>query len=268
MTAGTTNEPRASVREVADVAGRLVAAQKGAPRVQSTISDRDITVETGYAIQQNVMRLRRRAGEKLVGYKIGLTSVASQELFSASQPISGYLWGQSVLGETARISLAGMHAPLVEVEVAFVMRSALEGPRTTPEEILAATEKIVVVLEIVDSRWSGGAPGLGQIVADNSNAAAVVVGPRISSLDQDLSAIRADVSVGAQRLSGTGANVMGSPLHAVSWLVAQLSRQNERIEAGQIILSGTMTAPTPVRPGDQVSVNVGNLDTMVVSLLD
>lgn len=268
MTARITNEPHASAREITDVAKRLVAAQKGAAQVQPATSDREITVETGYAIQQTVMRLRSRAGEELAGYKIGLTSAASQGHFSASQPISGYLWGQSVLEETDQISLAGMHAPLVEVEIAFIMRSALEGTSITPEEILAATEKLVVVLEIVDSRWSGGAPGLGQIVADNSNAAAVVVGPRISSLDRDLSTIRVDVAVGQQRLCGTGANVMGNPLHAVSWLVAQLSRQNERIEAGQIILSGTMTAPIPARPGDQVSVSVGDCNAMVVSLLN
>lgn len=254
--------------EVLDLSESLAAAQRGSGRLQPTDSDRDITVETGYIIQQAVMQLRRQAGENVVGYKIGLTSPASQELFSASQPIAGLLWERSVFEETDRISLAGMHAPLVEVEVAFIMRSALEGPGVTADEVLAATETISVALEIVDSRWSGGQPGLGQIVADNANAAAIVMGPRISSTDLDLSTIRVDVQIGQQGLNGKGTNVMGNPLHAVSWLVGHLSTQNKRIEAGQIILSGTMTVPTPVHPADRVRVEIGGLGTMAVTIGD
>jgi 2-keto-4-pentenoate hydratase len=157
---------------------------------------------------------------------------------------------------------------LVEVEVAFIMRSVLEGPGVTVDEVLAATETFALALEIVDSRWSGSPPGLGQIVADNSNAAAVVMGPRTSSMDLDVSTIRVDVQVGQKSLSGRGTNVMGNPLHAVIWLVEQLSTQNKRIEAGQIILNGTMTAPTPVHPGDRIRVDMQGLGTMAVTVGD
>jgi 2-keto-4-pentenoate hydratase len=160
-----------------------------------------------------------------------------------------------------------MHSPLVEVEVAFIMRSALEGPGVTAEEVLAATEKIAIALEVVDSRWSGQ-PGLGQIVADNSNAAAIVLGPRISNTDLNLSTVWVDVQVGEYSLSGNGTSVMGNPLHAVSWLIEQLSRQNKRIEAGQIILSGSMTTPTPVQPGDLVRVDMRGMGTMTVTFGD
>ena len=254
--------------DVQGISESLAAAQRGLGRLEPTDSDRDITVETGYIIQQAVMQLREQAGENVVGYKIGLTSPASQELFSASQPIAGLLWEGSVFEEADRISLAGMHAPLVEVEMAFIMRTALEGPGVTAGEVMAATETISVALEIVDSRWSGGQPGLGQILADNANAAAIVMGPRISSTDLDVSSIRVDVQVGQQSLSGRGTNVMGNPLHAVSWLVEQLSTQNKRIEAGQIILSGTMTVPTPVHPGDRIRVDIRGLGTMAVTIAD
>lgn len=75
-------------------------------------------------------------------------------------------------------------------------------------------------------------------------------------MDFNLSTIRADVQAGQHSLSGRGRNVIGNPLHAVSWLVEQLSRQNNRIEQAQRILSGTMTAHTPVHPGDRVRVNM------------
>lgn len=52
-------------------------------------------------------------------------------------------------------------------------------------------------------------------------------------MDFNLSTIRADVQAGQHSLSGRGRNVMGNPLHAVSWLVEQLSRQNNRIEQAQ-----------------------------------
>lgn len=268
MSVQITSVGASQTEEILGIAESLAAAQGGLGRIQPTDSDRDITVETGYIIQQTVTQLRRQAGENVVGYKIGLTSPASQELFSASQPIAGSLWERSVFEETDRISLAGMHAPLVEVEVAFIMRTALEGPGITAREALAATETISLALEIVDSRWSGDQPGLGQIVADNANAAAIVMGPRISNTDLDVSTIQVNVQIEQQTLSGKATNVMGNPLHAVSWLVDQLSTQNKRIEAGQTILSGTMTVPTPVHPGDRIRVDIRGLATMAVTIAD
>jgi 2-keto-4-pentenoate hydratase len=254
--------------KVSALSDRLAAAQKGAGKVHPAVSDGEMSLKTAYDIQRAVMHSRQNTGDSLMGYKIGLTSSASQDLYSASEPIAGLLWDRAVFAESDPISLAAMHAPLVEVEVAFIMRSALDGPDVSAEDVLAATETIGLALEIVDSRWSGGQPGLGQIVADNANAAAVVMGPRLFSPDLDLSSIRVDARVGQQALIGRGTNVMGNPLHAVRWLAEHLSREDKRIEAGQIVLSGTLTQPTPIHPGDRIEVDIRGFGSMAVTIAD
>src|SRR4051794_8545157 len=51
----------------------------------------DFPLETAYEIQDQGIRLRQSRGEKIVGYKMGLTSKAKMEQMGLSLPIYGVL---------------------------------------------------------------------------------------------------------------------------------------------------------------------------------
>lgn len=243
-------------------AGRLETAQRlGAP-IAATDADRALELSAGYAVQRARRELRAAAGQRVAGHKIGLTSGTARDAFGAAEPIGGYLFAGSVLdvpdGRDLEFSCAGRIEPKLEVEIAFILGAPLEG-RVTPAEVLAATAKFALAFEIVESRWVGGASALGMLVADNSNAAAALLGRRTPARDVDVRGIATELRLGAGRWPGVATNVMGDPAAAVAWLATHLAERGERLEAGQIVLSGTLTAPVPVGPGDTAVADFGRL---------
>jgi 2-keto-4-pentenoate hydratase len=215
-----------------------------------------LDVAAGYAVQAAGRALCVAAGERVAGRKVGLTSAGAQRAMGTSEPVSGYLLDSTVVTAAPEFACRGLVAPRVEVEVAFVLARALEGPDVSAAEVLAATAHVAPALEIVDSRWEGGAPGVGALLADNVSAAAAIVGSGAAP-SVDLAGLQVTAQIGETTATGDAGNVLGDPARAVAWLCADLHRRGERLEAGDLILSGALCGPAPVRPGDVVRADFG-----------
>jgi len=88
--------------------------------------------------------------------------------------------------------------------------------------------------------------------ADGSSAAFVVLGPELPHDRLDEVSIRLchnDVEIGA----ALGSAASGHPLAGVAWLSAQLGAAGAALEAGQVIITGGLTAAVPLLPGDSVA---------------
>lgn len=242
----------------AGCAARLEDAQRDGTPVIPTAADRGMDVAFGYAVQRLRQSIRSASRDARVGFKIGLTSAAARGLFSAGEPVSGFLSAATVVQSDATVSVAGMDAPMLEVELAFVLGADLGG-HVTAHGVLDATAELVPAFEIVDSRWDGGAQNVAMLVADNSYAAGAVLGPPFAPRDADLRQLAVTATVGGTRLDGHAANVMGDPAQAVAWLAAHLAARGDRLRSGDIVLSGTLTTPTAVRPGDVAVADFGAL---------
>lgn len=190
---------------------------------------------------------------------MGLTSAAARERFSTDDPVSGYLLGSTVAQQPDSCSLMALSNPRVEVEIAFLMRTSLSGHLVSDDDVMAATSEVALALEIVDSRWTGGAPSAGLLVADNVSAAAVVLGARTSASVAELQAVEVTVEMGDHVIRGEARNVHGHPVRSVAWLVSQLAGWGEGLEDGDIVLSGSLTTPLPVAPGDHLVADYGHL---------
>ena len=126
------------------------------------------------------------AGQKLIGYKVGLTSKAMQRSSQIDEPDYGYLFDDMLIADGAKVAHADYCRPRVEVELAFVMGKALKGPGVTLTDVLRATEYVVPALEIVDARIQDPRK-IFDTVADNGAAAAIVMGGRpVRPMDVDL----------------------------------------------------------------------------------
>jgi len=62
--------------------------------------------------------------------------------------------------------------------------------------------------------------------------------------------------------TASGAASLGHPAAAVAWLVRALAAEGEGLRAGEIVLSGGLTAAVPVGPGDVVVASVDRLGTV------
>src|SRR5215510_1737513 len=96
-------------------------------------------VEDAYAIQAHWTAMREGRGERIVGRKIGLTSLAIQKQLGVSEPDYGNLWQSSyyeTVNNRAEVPTYDHLQPRMEGEVAFLIGRPLKGPHITPQEAL------------------------------------------------------------------------------------------------------------------------------------
>jgi 2-keto-4-pentenoate hydratase len=221
----------------------------------------------GYAIQALCEGWSARP---LWGWKIAATSIAGQKHINVEGPLAGRLLAEGVVPEGVPVALAANRMRVAEVEFVFRMRRTLT-PRSTPytsDEVMAAIAALHLGVEIPDSRYrdfvTAGAP---QLIADRACAHLFVLGREVTAAwrEQDLSvcAVQGRTSAGLAH-DGGGANVLGDPRIALTWLANELSAHGVTLGEGQLVTTGACVAPLPIGPGDVVTADYGPFGTMQV----
>ncbi|HZV08368.1 MAG TPA: fumarylacetoacetate hydrolase family protein, partial [Novosphingobium sp.] len=205
-----------------------------------------------YAISLAFLGHRRARGEKVVGKKIGVTSKAVQDMLGVHQPDFGFLTDRMAVQGRIDIAAHGLIAPRAEAEIAFILKHSLNGPGITAADVLAATASIAPCFEIVDSRIDNWQIGIVDTVADNASCGVFVLGEeRLDPAGLDLPGLHVAVSKNGAPLSeGFGHAVQGDPAAAVAWLANTLGAHGVTLDAGDIILSGSLVPLAPAAPGD------------------
>ncbi|MBO9539041.1 fumarylacetoacetate hydrolase family protein [bacterium] len=220
-----------------------------------------LTPREAYGIQQALVERSQAEGARLVGYKLGFTSLAKQAAMGVYEPIYGTLLEGMQGVDGGSLPLDRFIHPRVEPEVAFVMGRDLSGPAVTEQDVRAATASLHPALDVIDSRYEAFRFQLPDVIADNASGAAFVLGPAIASFqDLDLAALEVAFYQNGRRVSqGTGKDVMGSPAQAVAWLARALHAQGRILPAGAVVLSGALVAPLAVSAGDAFEARFGSL---------
>jgi 2-oxo-3-hexenedioate decarboxylase len=241
-------------------AERLDAARRAGDLLDADSIDADLTTEEAYAVQARLLELRVADGERLVGHKLGFTSVAKQEQMGVFEPITGFLTDAMDV-PVGRLDLADLRQPRVEPEIAFRLAADLGGPEVDRDAVLAATTEVLAAVEVLDSRYRDFRFTLPTVVADNTSAARFVLAPSGLAPDAlDLVAERVEFSVGGgEPRTATGEDVLGDPATAVAWLARRTP-----LEAGQVVLSGGMMDATAVVAGDTVRAVYSTLGEIVL----
>ena len=226
-----------------------------------TDREADITIEDAYQIQQRMIQRRLDTGETIIGKKIGVTSKVVMDMLKVNQPDFGMMTSGMVFNEGEAIDTSTMIAPRAEAEVAFVLKSDLQGPGVTAADVLRATECVVPCFEIVDSRIQDWKIKIQDTVADNASCGVLVLGGRRKSpADIDLALAGMVLEKNGEIIStSTGAAVQGSPVNAVAWLANTLGNLGIGLKAGEVILSGSQSPLVPVKAGDSLVCTVGGL---------
>lgn len=214
--------------------------------------DASLTIDDAYAISLDALARRRRDGERVIGKKIGVTSKAVQDMLGVHQPDFGFLTDRMWVEGDIDIAAHKLIQPRAEAEIAFILKAPLAGPGVTQGDVLAATECIAPCFEIVDSRIAEWKIGIVDTIADNASCGVFVLGEaRADPRDFDLPALHVRVTKNGTPLSeGYGAAVQGSPLEAVAWLANTLGAYGVTLDAGDVILSGSLVPLEPAMAGD------------------
>jgi 2-oxopent-4-enoate/cis-2-oxohex-4-enoate hydratase len=211
-----------------------------------------LTIDDAYAISLGALEKRKADGERVIGKKIGVTSKAVQDMLGVHQPDFGFLTDRMFIKGDIDVAANGLIAPRAEAEIGFILKDSLKGPGVTAQQVIAATQAIVPCFEIVDSRIQDWKIGIVDTVADNASCGVYVLGDaRVDPRDHDLPNLHVTVTKNGEPLSeGYGHAVQGSPAQAVAWLANTLGAYGVTLDAGDVILSGSLVPLEPARPGD------------------
>jgi 2-keto-4-pentenoate hydratase len=251
-------------------AGVLYDARRARrPVAPFTDSRPELGLDDGYAIQERVVQRLLADGDQIIGYKLGLTSAAMQQLLGVGQPDLGPVLASTLYRDGEEVDLAAYIAPRVEAEIAVVLDQPLQGLGCTAEDVAAAARGLVAAIEIVDSRIQDWRIKLADTVADLASNGGLVVGDHIVSLTEipDPRLIGMAFSRNGELVAtGAGAAALGNPLTATAWLANSLAPRGVVLRPGHIVLTGALHAMVPIAPDDRFVAEFDRLGTLRLAI--
>jgi len=255
-------------RTVADALRDAEANRRPIPPLRETWPEIDVV--DAYEIQLLNIRRRLAAGARVNGHKVGLSSAAMQQMMGVEEPDYGHLLSDMQLFADEPVSARRYCFPRVEVEVGFVLGESLPGEGCAEEDVLAATEYVAPAIELIDSRISDWDIQIADTIADNASSAGYVLGTqRTDPRAVDLRAIEAALTRnGDQVAEGRSDAVLGNPVTAVAWLADKVAAFGVKLEAGDVILPGSVHRAIDVRAGDSLVADMGGLGSVSLTFID
>lgn len=211
----------------------------------------EYTLEDSYKVQSRGIDLRLEDGEKIIGYKMGLTSKAKMEQMGLHTPIYGVLTAPMQIQNKANFALEGRIHPKTEPEIYFITNRELSGSLNI-EDVPQVCDRIGVALEILDSRYEGFKYfSLPDVIADNASSSHFVLGDSVpSSTVLDWAALKIELTAnGETKETATGGAILGNPFKSLCELVNLLSQEGRSLPAGSIVLAGAATTAIPLEAG-------------------
>lgn len=207
-----------------------------------------LTLDEAYRIQLALIDRRVAAGERQIGWKVGLTAKAIQQQFGFHEPVfacvletrpSGHLFGATELIN-----------PGFETELCVRLGRELEGP-VSPSQVRAAVDVIHPAFEIIETRGDF-VNQMALALADNGQQRSVVIGAPVQlAPTMELDRVEARVQLnGSEVAAGPGSAVLGNPLNSIQWLAEKLGHHGRRLRPGDIVMTGSFVRQFPLQPGD------------------
>jgi 2-keto-4-pentenoate hydratase len=227
----------------------------------------DIDVVDAYEIQLINIRQRVAEGARVVGHKVGLSSLAMQQMMGVDEPDYGHLLDEMQVFEDTPVRAGRYLYPRVEVEVGFILAEDLPGAGCTEDDVLAATGALVPSIELIDTRITDWKIALCDTIADNASSAGFVLGAaRVSPRDLDVTTIDAVLTRNGEVVAeGRSDAVLGNPVTAVAWLARKVESFGVRLRKGDVVLPGSCTRAIDARAGDEFVADFTGLGAVRLS---
>ena len=235
-----------------------------------TDDDPTLGMADGYAVQSELVKLILADGDRIVGYKAGLTSKPMQTMLGVDQPDYGPVLASTVYRDGDEVSVGRFIQPKIEAEIVLTLGEELRGPGVTTEDAQRAVRGAAAAMEIVDSRFENWRIKLADTVADMASNGAVAISETVVPLDElDVRLIGMVLTRnGALVDTGAGAAALGNPLAVVAWLANTLATDGIALEPGHLVMTGALHAAVPMQPGEEYLAEFDRLGSVRVRVVD
>lgn len=201
------------------------------------------TVSDAYDIQQKFVALLRAEHGDTIGYKVGLTSQTMQKFCGIDHPIAGVVLAHRVHRSGATIRRAEFGRLGLEFEIAVRIKSNVP-PAASPHTVGTIAPYIggvCAAIELVDDRAADYTNlDVLALVADNSWNGGIVLS-ELATNWPDLESVRGKATRDGVAIGeGHGRDILGHPFNSVAWLAAHLAARGESLQAGQIVMTGSV----------------------------
>lgn len=248
-----------------ELAQRVDEAALQAKPIAQLSHESQFNLDEAYEIQRLAIQRRLDRGEKLIGLKMGFTSVAKMEQMGVHDMIWGRLTDEMIIENGGQLSLSKFIHPRAEPEVCFRVSKAIDS-EIALEDLDQYVDGMAAAVEVIDSRFENFKFSLEDVVADNCSSSALVVGEwqapsrDITSLDMNLNFDAEEVA------SGSSADILGDPWKSLQAATRLAAQYHQPIEAGHIIMAGAATNAVFLKPGIEVSANVERMGEVAFSV--
>lgn len=224
-----------------------------------------IDVSAAYRVQDSLVARRVAAGDRVAGWKLGITSSAKQHAMGLTTPVFGRIFADGQISNAGTRPCSAFIAPRAEPELAFCLARELD-PAGDRAALLAAVEWVAAAVEITDGRYLSGKRTAVELIADNTAAASYALGTPYALADAPpLDAIDTTIARNGEIISrGSTRDVLGDPLAALALLAGHLQAYGLRAGPGSIVLSGAITDAFALSAGDWVAATLSGLGDVTV----
>ncbi|HWC29911.1 MAG TPA: fumarylacetoacetate hydrolase family protein [Dehalococcoidia bacterium] len=246
----------------------LLAAESERREIERIDPDSKLSEDDAYRLQFDLIAAKVARGDKVIGLKTGLTSLAKQATMGVHQPIFGHLLASTVVPEGEPVRCDQLIHPRAEPELAFLLAEGLDG-YVTAAQACAATTLVFPAVEIIDSRFANFRFGLTDVIADNTSASRVIFGSNgVGAMDIDLRMIgMVYTKNGNVESTAAGAAILGNPWEALAWLARRASQLGRPLKGGDMVLAGALADAVFVNAGDNVRVEFAGLGGLNVTFV-
>jgi 2-keto-4-pentenoate hydratase len=231
-----------------------------------TDSDPSLGMADGYAVQQELTALMLGDGDRIIGYKVGATSKAVQDMLGIDSPDYGPVWASTVYRDGDTVPFDGFIQPRIEAEIVFVLGERLEGPGVTVTRARRAIAGAVAGMEIVDSRIADWRIKLADTVADMASNGAMATSSTIVPIEGlDTRLVGVTLTRNGELVdTGAGAAALGDPVAVLAWLANVLGSSGVALEPGHLVMTGALHAMVPMKAGDVFRAEFDRLGPITV----
>lgn len=223
-----------------------------------------LTLDEAYRIQLGLIDRRCAAGERQIGWKVGLTAKPIQQQFGFHEPVFGCILESRRSGHVFRP--ADLIKPGFEPELCLQVKQPLVG-EVTVTEVRRAIDVVYPSLEIIETRGDLSAQ-IAVAMADNAQQKTIILGNPVPLGGLELDNVAATIQINGKTVAtGRGDAVLGNPLNSVVWLARKLPEFGRGIRAGDLIMSGSFTRQFPIAPGDRIQAEFAGVGDVQVAML-